>query len=185
MGVESSEHIADQRWQPGLDELETPQKIPFARALEYRATASVAVVAMSSGARAQQQDTNPPPPNVLILLDNSGSMERMIDGAVPEDEGNLCNFDPTTGHAVPVAPTAWCTEPRPAQAAGHAVDADHGSFRTTGCASPCRAPRAARSRTRPAQINGVKPYDADYYLNYHRPVMVDADGTPCVVSTPL
>src|SRR6185437_790119 len=78
------------------------------------ALAGAAGLALPSRASAQQLDTNPPLPNVLLLVDNSGSMERMIDGQKPEDEaGGACNIDPTTGNVISgsVAPTSnrWGT----------------------------------------------------------------------------
>ena len=63
------------------------------------ASAGVALLVTASRARAQQIDTNPPLPNVLLLIDNSGSMERMIDGNTPETDGNACNYD-MTGKAI-------------------------------------------------------------------------------------
>ena len=140
--------------------------------------AGAALLAIPASARAQQTDTNPPPPNVLILLDNSGSMERMIDGNIPESEGNACNFDPTTGKAIatasPPKPNRW----------GVLLQALTGTFQNNyNCVS---MPRASGSAFQSEyQINGVKPYDTDYYLNYHRPVMVDTSttpATPCVLA---
>ena len=61
-------------------------------------------------ARAQgQTDVNPPLPNVLLLVDNSGSMERMIDGTLPEaTPENACDISNciVTGGA---PPTTTCT----------------------------------------------------------------------------
>jgi len=135
------------------------------------------IVATPGAARAQQTDTNPPPPNVLILLDNSGSMERMIDGAVPEAEGNNCNFD-TNGN-----PIAAATPPK-ANRWGVLIQALTGTFQNNyNCVS---MPRASGSQFQQEyQINGNKPYDTDYYLNYHRPVMRDPSTTPataCVIA---
>ena len=40
-------------------------------------------------------------------------------------------------------------------------------------------PRTAGGQfTTEYQINGVQPYDTDYYLNYHRPVFLDTSTTP-------
>src|SRR5262252_4046265 len=61
-----------------------------------------AVCFVSRGVRAQI-DVNPPLPNVLLLVDNSGSMENMIDGRTPEASGNSC----TPGTAS--APNRWNT----------------------------------------------------------------------------
>ena len=142
------------------------------------ASAGVALLAMSAVARAQQTDTNPPAPNVLILLDNSGSMERMIDNKLPEDEGNACNFDPVTGAPVPLAappqPNRW----------GVLVQALTGTFQNSyNCVAMPRTPGSVF--TDEYQIGGVAPYDTNYYLKYHRPVFVDTSTsppTPCVVS---
>ncbi len=142
------------------------------------ASAGVALLAISAVARAQQTDTNPPPPNVLILLDNSGSMERMIDGKLPEAEGNACNFDPVTGAAIPMA-----TPPQPNRW-GVLAQALTGTFQNNyNCVA---MPRTQGSVfTNEYQIGGVPPYDAGYYLNYHRPVLLDTSTTPptpCVIA---
>jgi type IV pilus assembly protein PilY1 len=67
--------------------------------------------ARSPLALAQQTDTNPPLPNVLLLLDNSGSMERMIDGTLPEDTpANTCDCNATTGACTwssTISPNRW------------------------------------------------------------------------------
>ncbi|MGH7272798.1 MAG: hypothetical protein ACREJ3_20400 [Polyangiaceae bacterium] len=67
--------------------------------------ASAEIASFSPSARAQQVDTNPPLPNVLLMLDNSGSMERMIDGTLPESTpANTCNCTEVAGSPV----TAMC-----------------------------------------------------------------------------
>ena len=142
------------------------------------ASAGVALLAIASSAHAQQLDTNPPAPNVMLLLDNSGSMERMIDGNLPEAEGNACNYD-MNGKVIPpgVAPAAnrW----------GNVLQALTGTFENN--AFNCiQMPRTSGGQfTKEYQINGIKPYDADYYLPYHRPVFLDSSTSPptaCVIA---
>ena len=143
------------------------------------AAGGVALLAIASSARAQQQlDTNPPAPNVLLLLDNSGSMERMIDGNLPEADGNACNYD-MTGNAIPSAvapqPNRW----------GNVLQALTGTFENNAynCIQMSRA--SGGQFTKEYQIHGTKPYDADYYLDYHRPVLLDTSTSPptaCVVA---
>src|SRR5512143_3959384 len=50
-----------------------------------------AAMLCAHSARAQQVDVNPPLPNVLILLDTSGSMEKMLDGTDPEASNATCS----------------------------------------------------------------------------------------------
>src|SRR5208337_586000 len=59
------------------------------------AAGAISLVLLSAAASAQQIDTNPPLPNVLLLLDNSGSMERMIDGNTPETDPNAATTSGT------------------------------------------------------------------------------------------
>ncbi len=141
------------------------------------ATAGVALLAISASARAQQTDTNPPPPNVLLLLDNSGSMDRMIDGNVPEADGNACNFDPVTGAAISA------TAPQPNRW-GVLVQALTGTFQNGySCVAMPRTPGSVF--TNEYQIGGVLPYDTSYYLKDYRPVLLDTSTTPptaCVIA---
>jgi type IV pilus assembly protein PilY1 len=144
----------------------------------WAALAGAACLALPAQARAQQTDTNPPVPNVLLLLDNSGSMERMIDGTVPEASGNACNVDPTTGALIPMA-----TAPQPNRW-GLLLKALTGTPQNNyNCVS---MPRTAGSQfTTEYRIGGVQPYDTGYYLNYHRPVFLDTSTAPptaCVVA---
>jgi type IV pilus assembly protein PilY1 len=126
----------------------------------------------SGTARAQQVDTNPPLPNVLILLDNSGSMERMIDGTLPESNpANACNCDPTSGVC------NWGAQPASPNRFGTVQQAFTGSL-TNGynCAA---MPRTAGSVfASEYQIAGQAPYDLNYYIPYHRPIAMDTTTTP-------
>ena len=114
------------------------------------ASAGVALLAIASSARAQLQlDTNPPAPNVLLLLDNSGSMERMIDGALPEADGNACNYD-MNGQAIPTAvapqPNRW----------GNVLQALTGTFENSTY-SCIQMPRTSGEQfAKEYQINGVE-----------------------------
>ncbi len=142
------------------------------------ASASIALLAIAPRARAQQIDTNPPAPNVLILLDNSGSMERMIDGRVPEADGNACDYD-MNGQAIPTA------TPPQANRWGAVIQALTGTFQNNqyNCID---MPRTSGGQfVNEYKIGGQKPYDADYYLDYHRPVFLDSSTNPptaCVIA---
>ncbi len=130
----------------------------------------------AGSARAQQVDTNPPLPNVLILLDTSGSMERMIDGTLPESAAaNACNCDPVAGTC------DWSYSPSPNRF-GLVQQAFTGTL-TNGynCAAMPRTSGSVFASE--YQIGGAAPYDLGYYLPYHRPIAKDSSsGTavPCV-----
>ena len=97
----------------------------------------------SRAARAPSRvDTNPPLPNVLLLIDNSGSMERMIDGNTPGDRRQRLQLHRHgTGNGPPAdvaslpAPNRW-----------NMLQAMTGSLRTGSAASRCPAPPAAHVR---------------------------------------
>ena len=143
------------------------------------ASAGLALVAAPSIARAQQVDTNPPLPDVLLLIDNSGSMERMIDANTQEAEspcncvdnnGTItCNWLPTTG----VNPNRWNTLVQ-ALTGPLATTAGNSTF---NCVPMSRA--TGTTFASEYQIGGVTPYDTGYYLPYHRMVAYDnSSGTP-------
>ncbi len=134
-------------------------------------TTSVATIFASASARAQQIDINPPLPNVLLLVDNSGSMERMIDGTLPEaTPANACNCDPGTGVC------NWSAQPSPNRW-GTLVQTLTGSFQNGyNCAAMPRTPGSVFSSE--YQIAGVTPYDVNYYLPFHRPIGKDTQTNP-------
>jgi len=137
------------------------------------AGAAVALALVAGAARAQQIDTNPPLPNVLILLDNSGSMERMIDGSLPESNPlSACNCDPSTGIC------NFTTQPLPGRFA-NVQEAFTGTFANGyNCAAMPRSTGGVF--TTEYQIAGVQPYDTNYYLPYHRPIAEDTTQNPPV-----
>ncbi|MFO0679546.1 MAG: hypothetical protein U0169_23670 [Polyangiaceae bacterium] len=106
-------------------------------------------------ASAQQVDVSPPLPNIMVLLDTSGSMEKMIDGSTPA----TC----TPGTATTA--NRW----------GEVVQ------KLTGSMLPyysCQEmPRSGASKTAfldeySLRVGGVDyaPYDDDYHLPFRRPV---------------
>src|SRR5882672_1278366 len=142
------------------------------------ASACVALVVGGRGlARAQQLDVNPPLPNVLLLIDNSGSMERMIDGSLPEDNvGGTNNCNVTCNTATPPACTFGATPTAPNRWSA-LLQALTGT--PTNGFNCIAMPRTSGSTfTTEYQINGIPPYDTGYYLQYHRPVAQDAATTP-------
>ena len=151
----------------------------FSRAA--RVATAVAVALASTGAstaRAQQVDTNPPVPNVLLLLDNSGSMERMIDGTLPEaSTTNACNCDPA-------ANTCDWTRSPPPNRWGVVQQALTGQLANGySCVAMPRTPSSTFAQE--YQINSVPPYDTSYYIPFHRMVAKDTAPTtpiPCVIS---
>jgi type IV pilus assembly protein PilY1 len=110
-----------------------------------------AAVALSSATFAEAQvDVNPPLPNVLLLIDNSGSMENMASGKRPENVGASC---------VPGTATAmnrWAT----------LVTVLTGTIQNFSCFAQDRASAPFASEfTLPG---GPEPYDYKYYLPFHR-----------------
>lgn len=120
-------------------------------------------VAGPRGVSAQQIDVAPPLPNVMLLLDNSGSMEKMIDGSAAKCEA--------LGTAS--SPNRW----------GQAVQSLTGGIAPHySCVSMPRATGSAFEDE--YTINGSAPYDVGYYLPYSRPAALTATNEACVV-TPL
>ncbi len=157
----------------------------------------VSALFWSASSFAQQVDTNPPLPNVLLLIDNSGSMERMIDGTIPESNpANACNcIDNGPGVAptctFPDSSNMLATSPSPnrwntlQQVMTGSLAAQSGARTGFNCVA---MPRAANSTfSQEYQIAGNVPYDLNYYLNYHRMVAEDttagtgAAAVACVV----
>jgi type IV pilus assembly protein PilY1 len=150
------------------------------------AAAAVALIAAAPGARAQQTDTNPPLPNVMLLIDNSGSMERMIDGNTPETDGNSCNC--TDNGSGTITCPGWTTSPLPAPPAANRWNvvqtALTGSLQSGfNCVAMPRAPGSTFDKE--YRIAGQSPYDSNYYLPVHRLVARDGTTSPaaaCVVA---
>ena len=103
----------------------------------------------------------------------------MIDGNVPEADGNACNYDTER----PGDPHGACRR-RPTAGAPCSRRSPGRSQNNDTTASPCRA-RSGGQFAKEYQIGGQKPYDADYYLDYHRPVCSTRRRTPptaCVIA---
>jgi type IV pilus assembly protein PilY1 len=141
-----------------------------------------ALAAAPSTARAQQVDTNPPLPNVLLLIDNSGSMDRMIDAGTQESE-SPCNCTDNGSGAITcnwtgnVTANRWntliqaLTGPLPTSTANP----------TFNCVAMNR--NAGTTFASEYQIGGAPPYDINYYLPFHRMVAYDpstSTPTACV-----
>jgi type IV pilus assembly protein PilY1 len=159
--------------------------------MKKSAVAVVALFAVAGSAprsaRAQQTDTNPPLPNVLLLIDNSGSMDRMIDGSLPESSpGTTCNCTEVPGNP-PTANCNWAAQPSTPNRWGILTQALTGSIK--GGYNCLSMPRTAGSTfATEYQIDNVPPYDTGYYLNDYRPIAEDtSSGAPvaCVYAPGL
>jgi type IV pilus assembly protein PilY1 len=157
----------------------------------YLLAASLGLAAALAPARARAQavDVYKPNPNVLILLDTAGSMEYMMDGTTVESS-------PTSKCPTTVTSTTTTTANR----WGVEVQALTGNFSTYTCMDMSRAsnsafetefgywngsppaPWGAGTGTDPTKVSGgTYPYDLNYYIDFHRPVSPNADGTVCAV----
>jgi len=153
------------------------------------ASSGVALVLAGADARAQQFDLNPPLPDVLLLVDNSGSMERMVDGTLPEDNAaNACDVSNcVVANGTP--PVTTCTlATRASPLAQFPPPNRWNNVLQALTGSPANGyhciamPRAAGSTfATEYAINGASPYDTGYYLPYHRAVAMDP-ATPAGAS---
>ena len=143
---------------------------------------SLTVLGTSGDARAQiAGTTNKPLPNVLLLVDSSGSMERMPDNSLPGDNRNP--------PMVPVPTTNICS-------AGVASNPNRWGMllqALTGNLQPyfsCDAiPRTGNSFKNEFRIGNTsapgtnnQAYDADYFLPYHRPLTGDTATNACALA---
>ncbi|EYF01714.1 PilC/PilY family type IV pilus protein [Chondromyces apiculatus] len=108
-------------------------------------------LALQASTAHAQLDLQPPLPNVLLLLDNSGSMERTVAGN-----------DPTCSPGATPAPpelerSRWT----------NVIEALTGPIQGFSCYAQ---PRTGNDFLTQFSINGVPPYDRGYYINYHRPL---------------
>jgi type IV pilus assembly protein PilY1 len=148
----------------------------FTRYLGYATACAGATLACSASAQTAKTLAAPPIPNVLLLIDNSGSMENMIDGTTPEANtfsgSDRCTLSPgvTTGALLPSTPNRW----------GTLLQAMTGTFaQGYYCYAETRNGAASTPFPREYQINGVAPYDFGYALPYHRPVAQTTSGDYC------
>lgn len=133
------------------------------------ASAPALLLLASHDANAQSAGTtNAPLPNVMLLIDTSGSMERMPDNSLPSED-RVPGSSPAA--KITAAPFNHCT---PGQESnpnrwGMLVQALTGNMQPFfSCAEMSRAPSTAFANE--FKINDVPPYDLNYVLPYHRPL---------------
>ncbi|MBX3198310.1 MAG: hypothetical protein KF894_09205 [Labilithrix sp.] len=133
-------------------------------------------MAVSRDAAAQSGATQKPMPNVMLLVDTSGSMERMPDNSLPS-----ANVGVAPG-GVPNA-CAPGTESNPNRW-GMLVQALTGNMQPYfSCAQVNRSAGPAGAAFRNEyKIAGIDPYDTDYFLPYHRPLTgTTATNSVCAI----
>lgn len=142
----------------------------------------LALLFATDTARAQQVDTNPPLPNVMLLVDNSGSMERMINGNPPESDANAntpsgtnkCNCSPNGPDAV--ATCDW-THTAPSANRWNTLQMALTGTPTNGFNCVAMPRTSGTVFANEYDINGIQPYDANYYMSFHRLVARDPTAT--------
>ena len=137
--------------------------------------ASFVVFGSGEEAHAQIAGTNQLPiPNVLLLIDSSGSMERMSDNTLPKDN-NAYNLDNTQqkSQCIPGTsslPNRW----------GMLVQALTGNLQPYfSCDEIQRTSASFKNEFRIGGAVPNAPYDADYYLPYHRPLSGPDNASAC------
>jgi type IV pilus assembly protein PilY1 len=139
------------------------------RLLLASAPAALLLCATHDDAHAQSAGTtNVPLPNVMLLIDTSGSMERMPDSSMPSED-RVPGSSPAA--TIATAPFNHCT---PGQESnpnrwGMLVQALTGNMQPFySCAEMSRKLNTAFHHE--YKINDIAPYDTGYLLPYHRPL---------------
>ncbi|WP_437601844.1 hypothetical protein WMF28_09600 [Sorangium sp. So ce590] len=109
---------------------------------------AAAVSLLAARARAQAVDVEPPLPNVLLLVDTSGSMEKTVAGGEPD-----CN--PLTPPASEDLKSRWTK----------LVESLTGPIQDFSCYAQ---PRTQSEFIDEFSIDSEPPYDANYYIPFHR-----------------
>jgi type IV pilus assembly protein PilY1 len=160
-----------------------------ARPLALAGAPLLALLMAADTARAQQVDTNPPLPNVMLLIDNSGSMERMINGNTPETDPNpntpsgtnACNCK---GNGPDNSPTCDWTDTGPNPNRWNILQQALTGSLTTGYSCVAMPRTGGTVFANEYEINGIQPYDANYYLPFHRLVAQDATALGATTLNP-
>ncbi len=134
---------------------------------------AAATLSVPRDAHAQSGSVQKPMPNVLLLVDTSGSMERMPDNSLPADNRdvvpgglpNACNPGSESN------PNRW----------GMLLQALTGNMQPYySCAAVDRSAGSGTAFRNEYKINGVRPYDTDYFMPYHRP-LAGAGTNACAI----
>ena len=135
---------------------------------------SLTVLGVSSDASAQIAGTTTRPlPNVLLLVDSSGSMERMGDNSLPSDNRGSPIPTSVCSPGVASTPNRW----------GMLIQALTGNLQPFfSCDAIARTSSSFKNEFRigptpPTAVN--LPYDGDYFLPYHRPLTGDTAANAC------
>lgn len=108
-----------------------------------------------------QTDLFPPMPNVLLMIDTSGSMERMPNGDMPTDfdhDGNGATATINACNAADYSPNRWSL----------VVQALTGDLQVPSCIPLPRDDSTSPSFSSIYSFGGQTPYDTNYYLPFHR-----------------
>lgn len=130
--------------------------------------APLALVCVSDDAHAQIAGTTARPlPNVLLLVDTSGSMERMADNSLPSANRGAPSPPNKCAPGSPSNPNRW----------GMLLQALTGNMQPYySCDEVDRTTQAFKNEFK---IAGKSVYDADYFLPYHRPLTGATTTTAC------
>jgi hypothetical protein len=133
---------------------------------------SLTILGTSGDARAQIAGTTTRPlPNVLLLVDSSGSMERMADNSLPSDNRGSPTPTNVCSPGVESTPNRW----------GMLIQALTGNLQPYfSCDAISRSTLSFKNEfkigpTAPAN----QPYDSDYFLPYHRPLAGTGAANAC------
>ncbi len=146
----------------------------FARRVALGALPLAGMLGIAGHAQAQIAGTTAKPlPNVLLLVDTSGSMERMPDNTLPS-----ANHNPAGGTLI-TAPFNKCAPGSPTNPNrwGMLLQALTGNMQPYySCDEVDRAGLAFKNEFK---IAGKPVYDGDYFLPYHRPLTGASLPTAC------
>ncbi len=136
------------------------------------AAASLVLVSAFTAARAHAQAGVEAKalPNVLLLVDTSGSMERMFDNSLPSaNAANACS------PGVASNPNRW-------GALLQALTGNIQPFYSCDAITRANTPTPNAAFRNEFSINGTNPYDDGYSLPYHRPLSGSGAASACALA---
>ena len=138
--------------------------------------AAATLVVAPPDARAQTSATQKPMPNVLLLVDTSGSMERMPDNSLPS-----ANVGVTAGGLPNACSPGSESNPNRWGIVLQALTGNMQPYYSCSAVNRSAGPAGAAFRNE-YKIANVNPYDTDYFLPYHRPLSgASANNTVCAI----